>query len=243
MQKSIKERYSQWFRNDDVFKTAASAQAPSICKSQDQGQLMIGSVVCNGGVWEILSHDKIIGTGVDSKKLTFVGQDCECIPPWLSRKYGNVTKRLDLSYNRLRSLKGLVGFNVLEELLLDNNHLLGNPACPNQLISMDKDDADYQRYRYYVIHRIPSLKFLDSTPVKETEHKEALRVGALMKVVSSEKGKFEAGSESDSEDEAFSPLPTEEAELGDHKGTFGKCRYVYYGKHSEGNRFILNNDL
>ncbi|XP_065063470.1 leucine-rich melanocyte differentiation-associated protein-like [Rhopilema esculentum] len=219
--------------------------------------------------------------------LTFVGQDCECIPPWLSRKYGNVTKRLDLSYNRLRSLKGLVGFNVLEELLLDNNQLkddielpelpslttltlnknkindiekildktvsklpklsylslLGNPACPNQLISMDKDDADYQRYRYYVIHRIPSLKFLDSTPVKETEHKEALRVGALMKVVSSEKGKFEAGSESDSEDEAFSPLPTEEAELGDHKGTFGKCRYVYYGKHSEGNRFILNNDL
>ena len=25
--------------------------------------------------------------------------------------------------------------------------------------------------------------------------------------------------------------------------TFGKCRYVYYGRHSEGNRFIRNNDL
>jgi len=24
---------------------------------------------------------------------------------------------------------------------------------------------------------------------------------------------------------------------------FGKCRYVYYGRHSEGNRFIRNNDL
>ena len=33
--------------------------------------------------------------------------------------------------------------------------LLGNPACPNQLISMEKDDADYQRYRYFV-------KLLDS---------------------------------------------------------------------------------
>lgn len=25
--------------------------------------------------------------------------------------------------------------------------------------------------------------------------------------------------------------------------SFGKCRYVYYGHHSEGNRFIRNNDL
>jgi len=25
--------------------------------------------------------------------------------------------------------------------------------------------------------------------------------------------------------------------------TFGKCRYIYYGRHSEGNRFIRNNDL
>ena len=26
-------------------------------------------------------------------------------------------------------------------------------------------------------------------------------------------------------------------------GTFGRCRYVYYGRHSEGNRFIKNTDL
>ena len=26
-------------------------------------------------------------------------------------------------------------------------------------------------------------------------------------------------------------------------GTIGTCKYVYYGKHSEGNRFIRNNDL
>lgn len=25
--------------------------------------------------------------------------------------------------------------------------LLGNEACPNQLVSLDKDDDDYQRYR------------------------------------------------------------------------------------------------
>jgi len=219
--------------------------------------------------------------------LTFVGQDCECIPPWLSRKYGTVAKRLDLSYNRLRSVRGLVGFKILEELLLDNNHLkddielpemptlrtltmnkneitdleklldiivskvpnldylslLGNPACPNQLISMEKDDEDYQRYRYYVIYRLPKLKFLDSTAVQESERKEAKRAGAFMRVVSTEKGKFESGTESDSQEENYTPLPTEVAQGGEHKGTFGKCRYVYYGKHSEGNRFILNSDL
>lgn len=26
-------------------------------------------------------------------------------------------------------------------------------------------------------------------------------------------------------------------------GVFGQCKYVYYGKHSEGNRFIRNNQL
>lgn len=25
--------------------------------------------------------------------------------------------------------------------------LLGNEACPNQLVSLDKDEDDYQRYR------------------------------------------------------------------------------------------------
>lgn len=219
--------------------------------------------------------------------LTFVGQDCECIPPWLSRKYGDVTKRMDLSYNRLRSLKGLVGFNFLEELLLDNNQLkddiefpnmptlrtltinknrldslehvldsiasklpnlaylslLGNAACPNQLISMDKDDEDYQRYRHYVLYRLPSLRFLDSTPVKDEERKESMRIGAYTKVVSSQERKYESASDTDSQDENYTPLPTTLAEEGNHKATFGTCRYVYYGKHSEGNRFIANNDL
>lgn len=57
------------------------------------------------------------------------------------------------------------------------------------------------------------------------------------------KGKFESGTESDSQEENYTPLPTEVAEGGGHRGTFGKCRYVYYGKHSEGNRFIVNSDL
>ena len=44
--------------------------------------------------------------------------------------------------------------------------LLGNTACPNELVLKDEDD--YQRYRYYVLHNLPALKFLDSRAVSET---------------------------------------------------------------------------
>ena len=37
--------------------------------------------------------------------------------------------------------------------------------------------------RLYVLHRLPNLKFLDSTEVSEEEQKEAKRVGQFMKVV------------------------------------------------------------
>ncbi|XP_057308704.1 leucine-rich melanocyte differentiation-associated protein-like isoform X2 [Hydractinia symbiolongicarpus] len=223
--------------------------------------------------------------------LSFVGQDVECIPPWLSKKYGTNTKRIDLSYNRLRSVKGLVGFAELLELVLDNNQLsddvefpqvntletltinknnikdletflskvkeklpnlkylsmLGNEACPNQLSSYENDEEDYQRYRYYTIYCLPKLKFLDSTPVTADERKEAQRVGAYMKVVTSEiteSSPTETNkSDKNASNDLYSPLPSTDSREGDHKSSFGKCRYVYYGKHSEGNRFIVNNDL
>ena len=58
--------------------------------------------------------------------------------------------------------------------------MLKNPSCPNYFIG--KDQEDYQRYRYYVLYHLQKLKFLDSSPVTEEEKKEALRVGAFMKV-------------------------------------------------------------
>ncbi|TTG62700.1 Leucine-rich melanocyte differentiation-associated protein [Bagarius yarrelli] len=61
--------------------------------------------------------------------------------------------------------------------------LLGNEACPNQLVSLDKDEDDYQRYRYFVLHKLRNLKFLDSRRVTQREHLEAQARGAYMKVV------------------------------------------------------------
>ncbi|TKS85698.1 Leucine-rich melanocyte differentiation-associated protein [Collichthys lucidus] len=94
--------------------------------------------------------------------------------------------------SQIRSLAGLKMFTELEELVADNNllgndlrlpSLLGNEACPNQLVSPDKDEDDYQRYRYFVLHMLPQLKFLDTRKVTRKEVMEAQARGAFMKVV------------------------------------------------------------
>ncbi|XP_064572335.1 leucine-rich melanocyte differentiation-associated protein isoform X3 [Zonotrichia leucophrys gambelii] len=162
-----------------------------------------------------------------ARMVSYISQDCEEIPEFLGRKYGHMAKRLDLSFNLLRSLEGLKTFSYLEELILDNNllgndlllprlphlhtltlnknqiseleslldhlaevvpslqylSLLGNIACPNELVCKEKDEDDYQRYRYFVLHKLTNLKFLDTRKVTRREREEALIRGAFMKVV------------------------------------------------------------
>ncbi|EFB13842.1 hypothetical protein PANDA_017976, partial [Ailuropoda melanoleuca] len=61
--------------------------------------------------------------------------------------------------------------------------LLGNVACPNELVSLEKDEEDYKRYRCFVLHKLPNLKFLDARKVTRQEREEALLRGSFMKVV------------------------------------------------------------
>ncbi|NXG54942.1 LRMDA protein, partial [Hemiprocne comata] len=61
--------------------------------------------------------------------------------------------------------------------------LLGNMACPNELVCKEKDEDDYQRYRYFVLHKLTNLKFLDTRKVTRREREEAFVRGAFMKVV------------------------------------------------------------
>eukprot|EP00047_Mylnosiga_fluctuans_P002039 m.222907 g.222907 ORF g.222907 m.222907 type:complete len:245 (+) comp10847_c0_seq1:19-753(+) len=123
--------------------------------------------------------------------------------------------------------------------------LLFNTACPNELVG--KDDEDYQRYRYLVLYSLPNLKFLDSKVVTVEELAEAKVKAPFVRVVrvsddqlaqqqKPKSGAAEAGP-------LYSPLPQETRALESHKGTIGYNKYVYFGKHSEGNRFIRNDDL
>lgn len=48
-------------------------------------------------------------------------------------------------------------------------------------------DTIYCHYfRYYVLYKLPKLKFLDSTPVKQEELLTAKEKGAFMKVIKAE---------------------------------------------------------
>ena len=223
--------------------------------------------------------------------LTCIAQNWSSIPDDVIQRYGDKTKRLDMSFNVLRDLTGLDKFPVLEELVVDNNELgddvqfpelrslhtvmmnknlirnidglldnvsgklpalhflslLGNLACPNELSSSEKDEDDYRRYRLYVLYKLPNLRFLDSRPASQKEKAEAARSGQYMRVVRMDDDAPDQGRgrtrSSEVSGEEYTPLPQTLANAGDHKGTFGVCRYVYYGRHSEGNRFIRNRDL
>ncbi|XP_036402590.1 leucine-rich melanocyte differentiation-associated protein [Megalops cyprinoides] len=224
---------------------------------------------------------------MNGTQISYIGHDCEDIPEFLGERYGGHAKRLDLSFNRLRSLTGLKAFSQLEELIVDNNllgndlqlprlphlhtltlnknqitdiewllehlavvapsleylSLLGNEACPNQLVSLDKDEDDYQRYRYFVLHKLTRLKFLDTRKVTQKERSEAEARGAFMKVVKPKCDMDSTDPRSDFVATPYTPLPRGSRDARNHKGVFAKCRYVYYGKHSEGNRFIRNDQL
>ncbi|XP_073427298.1 leucine-rich melanocyte differentiation-associated protein [Dendrobates tinctorius] len=224
---------------------------------------------------------------VTGTQVSYIGKDCTKIPSFLSKKYGHQAKRLDLSFNLLRSLEGLEDFVCLEELILDNNQLgnhitfpllsylhtltlnknelteldylldtlatsapaleylslLGNQACPNELVSTENDEDDYQRYRYFVLNKLPNLKFLDTRKVTIKEREVASSRGAFMKVVKPKENKIASGTDSCSPDLPYTPLPSVSRDPSNHRGVAGKCRYIYYGKHSEGNRFIRDDQL
>ncbi|XP_034007677.1 leucine-rich melanocyte differentiation-associated protein isoform X2 [Trematomus bernacchii] len=138
-----------------------------------------------------MAHNESL-VALNGTQISYIGHDCKDIPDFLGDTYGLFARRLDLSFNQLRSLAGLGTFTELEELIVDNNllgndlllprlpnlhtltlnknqltdieallehladvtpslkylSLLGNEACPNQLVSPDKDEDDYQRYSH-----------------------------------------------------------------------------------------------
>eukprot|EP01103_Thecamoeba_quadrilineata_P003955 TRINITY_DN1368_c0_g1_i2.p1 TRINITY_DN1368_c0_g1~~TRINITY_DN1368_c0_g1_i2.p1 ORF type:complete len:232 (-),score=27.30 TRINITY_DN1368_c0_g1_i2:218-913(-) len=99
--------------------------------------------------------------------------------------------------------------------------LLKNPDCPNFFTG--KDQQDYQRYRYFVLHKMPNLKFLDSSPVTPTELKEAKRVGQFMRVARPTTDQYKKIEHKDAD---FASLPQDLREPGKGDATFNRSKYV-----------------
>eukprot|EP01059_Diplonema_ambulator_P001371 TRINITY_DN11143_c1_g1_i1.p1 TRINITY_DN11143_c1_g1~~TRINITY_DN11143_c1_g1_i1.p1 ORF type:complete len:231 (+),score=76.11 TRINITY_DN11143_c1_g1_i1:36-695(+) len=112
--------------------------------------------------------------------------------------------------------------------------LLGNPVCKNELVGSTKEEA--QRYRLYLIHKIPTLKFLDATPVTDEERKQAKEKGGFMAPAA----KASQGEVTLAENTFYKDTPNRE---GQHATFLGYQKNQYTGKTSEGNRFIKDDVL
>ncbi|CAH2105455.1 unnamed protein product [Euphydryas editha] len=96
--------------------------------------------------------------------------------------------------------------------------LLSNKACPNQLSDNDKDDTDYQRYRYFVLYKLQNLRFLDSKRVSSVERREAATRGEFMRV---RRPPSDSGSSvPPPTGTTMRPLPIDLNALGKHKGNY-----------------------
>ncbi|XP_024916700.1 leucine-rich melanocyte differentiation-associated protein, partial [Cynoglossus semilaevis] len=114
---------------------------------------------------------------------------------------------LTLNKNQLTDIEALLDHLADVAPGLQYLSLLGNQACPNQLVSPDKDEDDYQRYRYFVLHKLPQLKFLDTRRVTSRELMEAEARGAFMKVVKPKSETPSRAARSDTYPPSYTPLP------------------------------------
>jgi len=104
--------------------------------------------------------------------------------------------------------------------------MLKNPACPNELSGREAED--YKRFRLYAIYKLPKLKFLDSAAIKDTERKEAERVGQHLEIARPEARTPTRPAQNPADLPAELP-PTLRAP-GKTRASFGVSKYVYYGK-------------
>ncbi len=114
--------------------------------------------------------------------------------------------------------------------------MLFNPICP----TMDPSTEQlHTRYRLTVIYHLPTVTFLDTEAVQMKERKEAMKRGKFLNV---------AKPPQDQLDDVDEVADHEEADVAPYKNVkpaafLGKGRIKYDGRESEGNRFILNQDL
>ncbi|XP_047680768.1 leucine-rich melanocyte differentiation-associated protein isoform X2 [Prionailurus viverrinus] len=121
---------------------------------------------------------------------------------------------LTLNKNQITDLESLLDHLAEVTPALEYLSLLGNVACPNELISLEKDEEDYKRYRCFVLHKLPNLKFLDARKVTRKEREEALVRGSFMKVV---KPKASSDHVEASPEHPYTPLPSASRDLTNHR--------------------------
>jgi len=115
--------------------------------------------------------------------------------------------------------------------------LLKNPCCTNYFVGKGSDD--YKKYRATVLLYLPTLKFLDSSPVLPEEQEGAEKLRRTIRKPDESQYHRHAEALPVPEEQG---LPKNDAKVSE-KARFGKTHYIYQGDQSEGNRFIVDKNL
>ncbi|XP_037923440.1 leucine-rich melanocyte differentiation-associated protein isoform X1 [Hermetia illucens] len=149
-------------------------------------------------------------------------------------------KILSINNNKLENLTLILLILASEFPNLEHLSLLGNPACPDGLSPNKSSSDSYDSYKRQVSHSFRHLKFLDSCEIQRhfngsvTQRRAEILKFSPKILFAKLKGTNEV---------KYTPLPSNKRNPGDHCGSYSLTLYKYIGRNSEGNRFILNNDL
>lgn len=104
-----------------------------------------------------------------------------------------------------------------------------------------------------VLSRLPGLKFLDSSPITAQERSDAAELQRRLKRPDPseytkkvdnqhvERGLDQINTSDD--DDGMLDIQSTLTLICSGKVAYGQSKYIYYGRHSEGNRFILDKHL
>lgn len=121
-----------------------------------------------------------------------------------------------------------------------------NPASPPLIVMSEEDIAAGARHRLYVVYRLPRLEHLDSRPVSAAERTEAAERGEFLMV---RKAKTRATGAAATPSPVLAVAGVSDGAAAEDSASRRPTAYLglgsshYDGRHSEGNRFIVNDDL
>lgn len=161
-----------------------------------------------------------------------------------------------LNNNSITDLPQAIGILIETVPQLTNLSLMSNPAAPPLVALSAADAAAAARYRLGVIYQLPSLVFLDGTPVSPEERAEAKAKGAsaLPRAAHGAWSALRGQTQSDSRrrsaaalvgtSTAASSAASAGAARADESGAYlAIATGRYEGTASEGNRYIVDSDL
>jgi len=147
-------------------------------------------------------------------------------------------KTLWLNNNNIKNLNPLLATLKKQCPSLEYLSLLFNPICPTLDASTEQL---HKRYRLTVIYHLPNVTFLDTEQVQPKERQEAMKRGKFLNVAKPSQEQLqdvEDVNEADYQQNDVTPYKNVKP-----AAFLGKGRIKYDGRESEGNRFILNQDL